>query len=200
MSNAIMTAMAINIHERFQNATQFKEALLKERKVEPVETVRRKSESGVQPALAFGIAAVVVLLCIFSGNLAKNKAEVLLEPAEISVWYPVGADGDTSSVRDQGMQAVLEALQGDQFNSVTVTLRPIPEDVYSETLRPHMMPERCRKCSPARIRTRRICRRRVVSSRCSKMHQRIMIFLTRQWHNSLRAKWCRWVSIFRSSM
>ena len=42
LSNAIMTAMAINIHERFQNATQFKEALLKERKVEPVETVRRK--------------------------------------------------------------------------------------------------------------------------------------------------------------
>lgn len=135
LSNAIMTAMAINIHERFQNATQFKEALLKERKVEPVETVRRKKRIRRTAGIGLGIAAVVVLLCIFSGNLAKNKAEVLLEPAEISVWYPVGADGDTSSVRDQGMQAVLEALQeGDQFNSVTVTLRPIPEDVYSETL------------------------------------------------------------------
>lgn len=135
LSNAIMTAMAINIHERFQNATQFKEALLKERKVEPVETVRRKKRIRRTAGIGLGIAAVVVLLCIFSGNLAKNKAEVLLEPAEISVWYPVGADGDTSSVRDQGMQTVLEALQeGDQFNSVTVTLRPIPEDVYSETL------------------------------------------------------------------
>ena len=122
-----MTAMAINIHERFQNATQFKEALLKERKVEPVETVRRKKRIRRTAGIGLGIAVVAVLLCIFSGNLAKNKAEVLLEPAEISVWYPVGADGDTSSVRDQGMQAVLEALQeGDQFNSVTVTLRPIP--------------------------------------------------------------------------
>ena len=108
LSNAIMTAMAINIHERFQNATQFKEALLKERKVEPVETVRRKKRIRRTAGIGLGIAAVVVLLCIFSGNLAKNKAEVLLEPAEISVWYPVGADGDTSSVRDQGMQAVLE--------------------------------------------------------------------------------------------
>lgn len=92
LSNTIMTAMAINIHERFQNATQMKEALLQKRKVLSVEAVRKKKKTRRTAGIAAGIAAVMLLAGVFAANLVKNKKEVVLEPATISVWYSLSSD------------------------------------------------------------------------------------------------------------
>lgn len=135
LSNTIMTAMAINIHERFQNATELKEALLQERKVLPVEIVRKKKKVKRTAGIAAGIAVVALLLGIFAGRLSKNKAEVVLDPASITVWYAVSASENEAIEKENALQAILDALyDGDQFAKVDIDMRGIPEEEYEAEL------------------------------------------------------------------
>lgn len=135
LSNTIMTAMAINIHERFQTAAQMKEALLQQRKVLPVETARKKKKARRTAGIAACIAAVAVLLGIFAGNLSKNRKEVLLAPASLSVWYAVSSDESLAAEKENAMQRIYDALyDGDQFTNVKIELRGIPSGSYRQEL------------------------------------------------------------------
>lgn len=135
LSNTIMTAMAINIHERFQNATQMKEALLQKRKVLSVEAVRKKKKTRRTAGIAAGIAAVMLLAGVFAANLVKNKKEVVLEPATISVWYSLSSDESIAAEKENALQAIYDALyDGDQFANVKIEMRGIAADSYREEL------------------------------------------------------------------
>lgn len=135
LSNTIMTAMAINIHERFQNATQMKEALLQKRKVLSVEAVRKKKKTRRTAGIAAGIAAVMLLAGVFAANLVKNKKEVVLEPATISVWYSLSSDESIATEKENALQAIYDALyDGDQFANVKIEMRGIAADSYREEL------------------------------------------------------------------
>ena len=135
LSNTIMTAMAINIHERFQNASQMKEALMQQRKVLPVEAVRKKKKARRTAGIAACIAAVAVLLGIFAGNLSKNRKEVVLAPADISVWYSLSSDESLAAEKENAMQRIYDALyDGDQFANVKIELRGIPSGSYRKEL------------------------------------------------------------------
>lgn len=135
LSNTIMTAMAINIHERFQNATQMKEALLQKRKVLSVEAVRKKKKTRRTAGIAAGIAAVMLLAGVFAANLVKNKKEVVLEPATISVWYSLSSDESIAAEKENALQAIYDALyDGDQFTNVKIEMRGIAADSYRKEL------------------------------------------------------------------
>lgn len=135
LSNSIMTAMAINIHERFQNATEMKEALLQKRKVEPVEVVRKKKKRKRTAGIAAGIAVAGILLSIFAGSLSKNKEEVVLNEASISVWYSVSSNEEEAAEKESVMKSIEEDMyNGDQFMNVEVEFRAIPEGDYEAEL------------------------------------------------------------------
>lgn len=136
LSNTIMTAMAINIHERFQDAAQMKRALLQERKVLPVETVRKKKKARRTAGIAAGIAAVLLLAGVFGGRLSKNRTEVVLAPASISVWYSLSGDESLAAEKENALKEIYDALyEGDQFIHVSIEMRGIPEELYREELR-----------------------------------------------------------------
>lgn len=135
LSNTIMTAMAINIHERFQNAEQMKEALQQERKVLPVEAVRKKKRVRRTAGIAVGIAAVMLLVGVFAGGLSKNKKDIVLDPATISVWYSLSGDEALAAQKENALQSIYNALyDGDQFAKVKIEMRGIPEDSYRDEL------------------------------------------------------------------
>lgn len=135
LSNTIMTAMAINIHERFQNAAQMKEALLQKREVLPVEAVRKKKKKRRAVGIAAGIAVVMLLAGVFAANLFKNKKEVVLDPATISVWYSLSGDESIAAEKENALQAIYDALyDGDQFANVEIVMRGIAEGSYREEL------------------------------------------------------------------
>lgn len=130
-----MTAMAINIHERFQNAEQMKEALQQERKVLPVEAVRKKKRVRRTASIAAGIAAALLLVGVFAGGLSKNKKDVVLDPATISVWYSLSDDEALAAQKENALQSIYNALyDGDQFADVKIEMRGIPEDSYRDEL------------------------------------------------------------------
>lgn len=135
LSNSIMTAMAINIHERFQNATELKEALMQERKVEPVEVARKKKKQKRTAGIAAGIAVAGILLSVFANKLLKNKEEVVLDSASISVWYSVSDDEEIAKEKIDMIESIVNDMHnGDQFANVDVELKSIPEGEYESEL------------------------------------------------------------------
>lgn len=139
LSNAIMTAMAINIHERFQNSEEFKQALQQEREVVPVEVARKRKKRRRTVGISAGVAVVCALGILFGVNLSRQHNDVVLPATEISVWYSESADKEQAEEKNAAMQSILEAAyDGDTFQNVTIHLNPIPELEYDEALKQAM--------------------------------------------------------------
>ena len=135
LNNTIMTAMAINIHERFNNATELKEALLEQRKVRPIKEVRiiRKRRRNI--GIAAGFLAAAVLFGVGIGKRAHDRAEIELPPAAISVWYAESADETLSQQKHAVMDSALQSVrEGDAFTKVEIEMRAIPEAEYTAEL------------------------------------------------------------------
>lgn len=133
LNNAIMTAMAINIHERFQTAKQFEEVLKQERKIFPVEVVRRKKKRRRTAGIGGGLLIALVLFGIAGYRYVQEKEEVVLDAANISIWYSVNEENN------QAKSSALEAIAADiednnVFEDVEVELKAIPEDDYETVL------------------------------------------------------------------
>lgn len=133
LSNSIMTAMAINIHERFQNAKEFEEALKQERKVEPVEKVRKRKQNRRRAGIGGGLLAAMVLLLISGYQILKQREEVVLDPADIIIWYSVN---DQNEQKKSGAveEIILELGESNVFSRVHMESRAISEDEYEKTL------------------------------------------------------------------
>lgn len=135
LSNAIMTAMAINIHERFQNTSQMKAALLHERKVLPVEVVRKKKK--IKRAFGIGTSVALILALAFAGvwRYFDRKNEAVLDEAVVSIWYSVPDDDTLAQQKTNAFEAMkAELAESDKFSAVEIELTAIPENEYSEML------------------------------------------------------------------
>ena len=135
LNNTIMTAMAINIHERFQSAGEFKDALLGQRQVLPVEVVRKRKVRRRTFGIAGSLVAAVLLVLIGFQWFGNRRDQAVLAPAEVSVWYALEADDDQAARKNAAMEAIVGELEkSDRFSKETITLQGIPEDSYPETL------------------------------------------------------------------
>lgn len=131
LNNTIMTAMALNTHERFKNATELKEALLQKRKVLPVEKVRKRKRlrrtTGIIASLL--VVALVVTFGVRSYINKRNKA--VLDPANITIWYALNADEEMSSQKTDRMNEIVGVIkESDRFADVEINIEGIPETEY----------------------------------------------------------------------
>lgn len=135
LSNAIMTAMAINIHERFQNASELKAALLQEREVLPVEVVRKKKR--IRRTVGIGASMALILLLAVTGiwRYFERKSDVVLDEAVVSIWYSVSEEEALSNQKNETFEAMkTELAASDKFSEITVELSAINEDEYAARL------------------------------------------------------------------
>lgn len=135
LSNVIMTAMAINIHERFQNASELKEALLQERKVLPVEVVRKRKQ--IRRTVAIGASIAVILVLAFTGiwRYFDRKEDATLREAAVSIWYCVSEEESLRQQKNDTFEAMKQELNAsDKFSEITVELTAIPEGEYAARL------------------------------------------------------------------
>ena len=132
LSNVIMTAMAINIHERFQNASEMKEALLQERKVLPVEVVRKRKQ--IRRTVGIGASIAVILVLAFTGmwRYFDRKEDATLREAAVSIWYCVSDEESLRQQKNETFEAMKQELNAsDKFAEITVELTAIPERDYA---------------------------------------------------------------------
>lgn len=129
LSNTIMKAMAIDIHMRFKKVDEFLLAINGEKKVVTLskEKKRRKTKRFVSIALALVI--LITTIGIVARNYEKEAAEGYLKPATISIWYSV----NEGSSEHEAMQFIVDDFKS-VFPDVTVELRAIPSEAYTEEL------------------------------------------------------------------
>lgn len=135
LNNTIMTAMAVDIHERFQTVDEMKQALLQQKKVEPLPIVRRRKKVRRTAGIAGGLIAAVVLTLIGTRWYQSKRADAVIPPSHISVWYSISDNEDAANRKNDVMETIIAGLdEGETFQNVDVELRAIPEDTYQEEL------------------------------------------------------------------
>jgi hypothetical protein len=134
LNNIIMKAMAINSHERFKTASEMLKALQGEVKVLPLPVVRRRKRM-VRAVSIGGALLLAACVAIFAGwNGQKNYDQIVLQPAEITVWYRISED-DTTGEKEAALKKIIEEEQNsDQFERVTINLVGIEESRYETEL------------------------------------------------------------------
>lgn len=129
LSNAVMKAMAIDIHLRFQNVSDFKKAVQGDLKVLSLEKEQKKRKKkrfvGIVAALLTLIIGSAAMFGIFEYQIAQQK----LNPADITVWTL----GDETSQQYVTMSEIVK-----QFNTaypdVKVNITAVKEDVYKSKI------------------------------------------------------------------
>ncbi len=129
LSNAIMKALAIDIHMRFKKVDEFLLAVNGKKRIVTLskEKKLRKARRFISIACTF----IVLISCLgmVSRKYRKQMEVEKLEEATISVWYSV----DENSSEHEAMQFVADDFK-ENFPDVTIELRPIPSEIYVEVI------------------------------------------------------------------
>ncbi len=129
LSNAIMKAMAIEKHMRFQTVQEFLRAINGERKVLPL--AKEKKRRNLKRF--FGIAAAVIILLIGTvvvyNTYQNERKKGYLDPADIVVWYSVSE----GSQETDAMQVIRTDFEH-KNEGITVETVAIPEAEYEKRI------------------------------------------------------------------
>ena len=98
LSNAIMKALAIDIHMRFKRVEDFLGAVNGEKKVVTLvkEKKRRKAKRFISVAAA--LAVLITSVGLVAKNFEEKAEEGYLNPATISVWYSVNENSSSAEI------------------------------------------------------------------------------------------------------
>lgn len=131
LSNAIMMAMALNQDLRFQNVTQFEEAILHQRKVLSLKAdlKRRKRKRVLSLSIITGVIAAGTAISLFVYNKMKFSAE--LKEATVDVWIPV--DSESTLYSETAFLSRIQNFTTD-YPHITVNVEEVPSDQYYDKL------------------------------------------------------------------
>lgn len=131
LSNAIMTAMAIDKHMRFQNVTDFKRAILGEKKVASIK--KQKKKKARRRILGIALAALVLLVGFGTFYLFWNrqKQEETLPKATVELW----CIADEENTMTERLNNVIdEFLDGYESTDVVINVTTFDEQEYYKEL------------------------------------------------------------------
>ncbi len=135
LNNTILTAMAINTHERFKDTVELRTALLQQRKVLPIEKVRKRKRIRRTSGILASVLVIALVAVIGLREYEKKKKEVVLNPADITIWYVIEDDGYTDDPKSRFMNDIKDlAADSDRFSEVNIDLVGIPRSEYLSTL------------------------------------------------------------------
>ena len=121
LSNAIMKAMAIDIHMRFQNAQEFLKGIRNEKKVLPVAVEKRRRKNKRIAGVVAALAVVGAGISIAAFNWEKEKSEETLPDSTIQMWYCKSGDKDLDEAEEKSYQAIIDDFKS-SFPNVTIEL------------------------------------------------------------------------------
>ena len=134
LNNAIMTAMAIDVHERFKNSSEFKAALLQKRKVISIENARRRKRIKRTTSIAVSFALALVMAALGWHRFQTRRESAVLKPAKITVWYLLN-DNEATEAKDNKMNSIKEMLMAsDRFADVDMEFVGYPQSEYRDEL------------------------------------------------------------------
>lgn len=135
LSNAIMRAMAIEKHLRYQNVKEFIDAIKSEKKVMSVEAVKKRRKTFRWVGIAGSLAIIAAGALIFHHNWNDQKEEATLPDASIDFWYIAEPDSE------KGMEQVVADFI-EMYPNVTINAYVYSEEEYEAELNKAMAEDR----------------------------------------------------------
>lgn len=126
ISNAIMKAMALDRHMRFNNVDDFINALNGNKKVIPVEEEKKKKKKIRITGILVATFAVILSGVLALGYWSAQKEEKALPDAEILVWIEESSNGEAFNQIIQNFEST--------YNNVNVNLEVIPDSEYEQRI------------------------------------------------------------------
>lgn len=129
ISNAVMRAMALEVHERFSDIDRFREAIQGTRKVQNLAKYRKTRNK--RKYMGIAVAILIVALCgmLVGQNYISKKKDATLSPAMINVW--IVDNGEEN--KEKALQSVADSFM-QAYSSVKVNVVAVSEDGYEEKL------------------------------------------------------------------
>ncbi|MGN0379538.1 MAG: protein kinase [Butyrivibrio sp.] len=128
LSNAIMRAMAVEMHLRYQNVDDFIRAIKSERRVVSVEKVKKNKKRVRLTSIIASIVIVSVGIFVFCKNWNKEKKIATLPDADITLWYP----SENGEIR-KGTEKTIEDFQA-MYSNISIEAVAIPAEEYPARL------------------------------------------------------------------
>ncbi len=129
INDAILRAMAVDMHLRFDTIEEFEKVIKKEKKVLNVanETKRRKKNRiiGVLTALIVVISG----LSIFLYNYNEERLAETLPTSTIQLWYIVPDDEQEALMKNYAYEEIVKIFR-ESFSNVTIELKAYTKDEY----------------------------------------------------------------------
>lgn len=128
LSNAIMRAMAVEKHLRYQNVDDFLNDIKSEKKVVNIETVKKRKKRYRFIGIAASLFVVGIGYFIFQKSWNEEKEIATLPDANITLWYST-PDGEKS----KGFEKAVEDFVN-MYGNITIDTVAIREDEYEGQL------------------------------------------------------------------
>ena len=129
ISNAILKAMAVNVHLRFRTVEEFILALKKQKKVlDPKAEMKRRISKRSSSLVVF---AVLLLGGLFFAGFTYNRQmdAITLPAASINLWYVVTGNSEVDENKVSVLKAIIEDFNS-VYPNVSVSLKGIGKDQY----------------------------------------------------------------------
>lgn len=126
LSNTVMKAMALEKHMRFKNINDFLKAVNGEKKVTTLAKEKKRRKTKRLAGVLAACLTLVIIGCSVLNIYNAKKAEELLEPASISIWYSV-SEGSTE---ENAMNTIIADFK-ETYPEVTIETRAIAQDQYA---------------------------------------------------------------------
>ena len=143
ISNAILKAMAVDLHLRFRTVDEFVNALTGEKKVQaPEEEMKRRR--GKRRISIISIAGLLLVgLFVITFSYYREKDATTLPNASISMWYVITGDLDADTNKADALKAIIDDFR-EVYPNVRVSLEGIKQAQYEDevlaVLRRHESP------------------------------------------------------------
>jgi len=133
IGNAVMQAMAIDRHMRFNTINDFEKGLNQETKVLPipVQIKRRKFRRVI--GLVAALLIVTVSSSLFYWNWEQQRQEETLPDVSISIAFFVTGNAEFDNARETAFTGIIEAFR-DSFPNVYIAMRPYPIADYERII------------------------------------------------------------------
>lgn len=131
ISNAILKAMAVDLHLRFGTVDEFVVALTRQKKVlAPEEEMKRRRIKRRNSIIAI---AVLLLAGLFVAALSyyREKDATTLPDASINMWYVMTGDAAADTNKADALKAIIDDFEG-VYPNVSVSLKGVGQAQYED--------------------------------------------------------------------
>ena len=129
VSNAILKAMAVDLHLRFRTVDEFIIALTRRKKVlAPIEEMKRRRAKRRNSIISIAVLLLVGLFVV-AYSYYREKDATSLPVASISMWYVITGDAEADGNKTNALNAIISDFKS-EYPNVSISLKGIGQNQY----------------------------------------------------------------------